>query len=142
MLVGEILERKRYLSNKLWCVNKYLNNIIDLSNDNKSSEYSKILDYKFKLLNKIRSYDILLNNLNNNTNIDIDDVSLSVSDSLLLLRVLKDKLDTYEQIIVNDKSCTIDIFDLLDKNDDIFEKYMTVKTLISISDFNVVWDGK
>ncbi len=134
MKVKELLIRKKFLANKLSDLEIYLNTLLSVDREDKAALYSKVINYKFKLLSEIRQYKIILDNLNRSTIIVVDDVELSVYEVLLLLSTLKEKIDTFSLIIREDKSASLDVFSLLEKREVLTEEYSSIYFALINSD--------
>ena len=141
MEVREILLRRQQLVDKLSEVDVILTNIKDIDVDNRKNLYSKLINIKFELLSKIRSHSILLDSLNNETTINIDGTDLSVYEALHLLNTLKQKIETFSSIIIDDSAQTLDIFDLFNKKDKLLEEYTNIYLAVLRSDLQTVWEG-
>ncbi len=141
MEVREILLRRTFLVKKLEEVDKVLSNINNLELDNKQSIYTKLINIKFELLSKIRSHTILLDNLNNETIINIDGTEISVYEALHLLDTLEHKINTFSSIILNDSSKTFDVFDIFNKKDVLLDEYINIYLAVLRSDLKTVWEG-
>lgn len=140
MTVREILLRRKILCNKLKEVDKVIKTLKDMSSENKDTLYTKLINYKFDLLSKIRSHTILLDKLNNDTNIKINGTELSVYEALHLLKTFSHKIATFSSIIIDD-SKSLNMFDLIDKKDKLLEEYINIYLAVQESDINTVWEG-
>ncbi|MBV5346648.1 hypothetical protein JZU46_00225 [bacterium] len=125
---------------KLEEVDKVIVTLKDLSSDNKDTLYTKLINHKFDLLSKIRSHTILLDKLNNDTNITIDGTELSVYEALHLLKTFRHKIDTFSSIIIDDAK-SLNIFDLMDKKDKLLEEYIDIYMAVQDSDINTIWEN-
>lgn len=139
MNVNEIIERRKYLSNKLLIVDNYIASLKGLEVSKRVSLYSKAINYKFELLSKIRSHTILVDSLNKEALIEINGTEISVYEALHLLNTLKAKMDTFGALIENDP--TIDVFSTIEKQDMLFEEYINIYLEVLNSDASTVWES-
>jgi hypothetical protein len=140
MLVSEIVLRRKFLKTKLDIIDRYINAISKSSSEIKGDLYTKAINEKFGLLSKIRSHDILLDDLNRGTVINIDDTNVSIYEALHLTDTLEEKINTFKAIIDRDNSKSLDAFALLDKIDIIFEEYINIHMAILSSDILTDWE--
>ena len=141
MLLSEILLRKRYLDSKLKTINKYITYISSIESSRTPELYTNAVSYKFELLSKIRSHNILIDNLNKETYIKVSNVELSVFEAIYLLRTLETKLKTFTDFIESKASISVDIATLFSKNDILFEEYQSIYLAVLHSDLITKWEG-
>ena len=140
MILSEILIRKRNLDRKLKAIDtyiKYLNSLEVVS----AERYTSAINYKFDLLSKVRSHNILIENINKDTIINVGGVELSVFDALHLLKTLEDKMQTFIDSVVSPASMSFDLHDLFSKYDSLFEEYQRIYLAVLQSDLTTTWEG-
>lgn len=140
MILSEILIRKRNLDRKLKTIDtyiKYLNSLEVVS----AERYTSAINYKFDLLSKVRSHNILIENINTDTIINVGGVELSVFDALHLLKTLEDKMQTFIDAVTSPASMSFDLHDLLSKYDALFEEYQRIYLAVLQSDLTTTWEG-
>lgn len=141
MFLSEIVLRKRYLEYKLQTVDVYINNLSSSTSNNASDLLTNAISYKFELLSKIRSHNILICNLNKETFINVSGVKLSVFEAMYLLKTLESKLETFTNLIQSEAAATIDIVAVFSKNDSLFDEYQNIYLTVLQSDLITKWEG-
>lgn len=141
MFLSEIVLRKRYLEYKLDTINSYIENLSGTNLSTTSDLLTNAISYKFDLLSKIRSHNILISNLNKETFITVGDVELSVFEALYLLKTLENKLDTFTTLLKSEAAASIDIRAIFNKNDSLFEEYQNIYLTVLQSDLITKWEG-
>jgi len=141
MFLSEIVLRKRYLEYKLDTINSYIYNLSTINSSNTSELLTNAISYKFDLLSKIRSHNILISTLNNETFIDINGVELSVFEAMHLLKTLETKLNTFTNLLKSGAASTIDVAAVFSKNDSLFDEYQNIYLAVLQSDLITKWEG-
>lgn len=141
MFLSEIVLRKRYLEYKLQTVDVYINNLSNTTSNNASDLLTNAISYKFELLSKLRSHNILICNLNKETFINVSGIELSVFEAMYLLKTLENKLETFTNLIKSEAAATIDIVAVFSKNDSLFDEYQNIYLTVLQSDLITKWEG-
>jgi len=143
MYLSEIVLRKRYLEYKLDTIDKYIHNICNMcTNTNTSTDLlTGAISYKFDLLSKIRSHNVLISNLNKETFINVSGVELSVFEAMHLLKTLESKLDTFTKLIKSEAASSLDALTIFSKNDILFDEYQNIYLTVLQSDLITKWEG-
>lgn len=141
MNVKEIIIRRKFIISKINEVDKVLLLLKDKNLDNKGTLYTKLINYKFDLLNKIRNYNLILAKLNTETSATLEEVTLTINELLQLLKTAEDKINTLSTVI-SDGSCDVlDVFSLMDKKDQLVEEYINIYKALQTSDIETVWEN-
>ena len=141
MFLSEIVLRKKYLESKLDSINMYIDTLSTNTQRNTSELLTNAVSYKFELLSKIRSHNILINNLNKDTYINIGGVELSVFEAMYLLRTLENKMQTFTNLIKSESAINIDVYAIFNKNDSLFDEYQNIYLTVLQSDLITKWEG-
>ena len=141
MLIKEILFRRRFLDNKLFDINNYIEVLSGLEVNNKTDLYNKAIEEKFALLSKIQSHEVLLQTQNSSNTIKIGTNELLVCDVVKLRDTLFNKIDTFNVIIRHGDFKVVSIFNLMAQRDDLFEEYIVLKNAIEKSDAVTEWQA-
>lgn len=143
MFFHDIIKRKEYLDKKLKDVSNFIKSLkeLDIDVDSKALLYNKALDLKFKLLNKIRSHEVLIQNLSEETAVTIGDETMSLYEAEQLLSTIEAKIETVENILLGGDLKVINFFSLLEQRDQLFEEHMVLYTAVYRSIANKEWSG-
>lgn len=147
MYLSEIVLRKRYLEYKLDTIDKYIHNICNMcastitSTSTSTDLLTGAISYKFDLLSKIRSHNVLISNLNKETFINVSGVELSVFEAMHLLKTLESKLDTFTKLIKSEAASSLDALTIFSKNDILFDEYQNIYLTVLQSDLITKWEG-
>ena len=141
MNITELLLRKRQLEAKLAITNKYLDFISNSSTDIQPKLTSAI-KYKFELLSKIRSHEVLLDRLNTETTILVGGIEISVKEALYLMHTLELKIATFNNLVKSPSAINIDVLDIMSKIDALFEEYLSIYKAVKHSDSLLDLSGK
>lgn len=143
MFFHDIIKRKEYLDKKLKDVSDFLKSLkeLDISVESKALLYNKAIDLKFKLLNKIRSHEVLIQSLSEETTVDIGNETMSLYEAEQLINTIEAKIETVESILLDGDLNVINFFSLLEQRDQLFEEYMVLYTSVYRSIANKEWSG-
>lgn len=141
MLVEEINLRKTYYKDQMEEVDKLLSSLGDLGGvTDKSILYNKLINKKFDLVSKIMKYEVILDESNRETIIDLDGTSISIYEALKLLKSIRSKLDTFTSVISGDKTLSLDIFTIMQQRDAMFEEYIKILMAVTSSNILTEWE--
>ena len=138
MTIKELLLRKSFILDKISIIDKYIKGLPDAVTSDKSKLYSLAINYKFELLHKLRSYELLLDTLNKDNTIELNGEVLTIYEALCVLKTLESKMSTLKDVMLNDTDKVLDTFNLLTKYEDIFEEIVIIKTAILSSDLKEI----
>jgi len=130
MFLHEIEERKKHIELKIKYVDLYLQRLVNLQTNNKEAQYNRALDYKFSLLSKLRSHNILIQNLYETTTLTIGDSTITLYEAQQLLSTVENKLKTVESIINKDDFLIVDFFKFIENYDSLIEEYILLYSSI------------
>jgi hypothetical protein len=127
VIIKEVLDRYRFIKKKISVIDEHIKSISD------SDKYNVAVDIKFKLLSKLQSHRVLIDEQNNINFIDVSTNKISVSDAIAIRNTLKLKIDTFMEI-------SKDFPSIISKMDDVFNEFMVIDNAIQKSDTTVEWD--
>lgn len=139
MFVSEIVLRKYFLEQKLRGIENYILSLKNQGSSDKGELYSKAMQLQFDLLSKIRSHDMLLDELNRETFVQVGEASISVYEVMLLIKTLRRKIDTLDAVANAAASGFIDIHSIYKEKDALVEEYIVLKLKIQESDNITEW---
>lgn len=144
MLLQEVIARKEYLDLKLVDVESYIDKLEDLNIQGKGDLYNKVITEKFTLLNKIRSHEVLIDDLYRTNYVTIGESEINLYESKALLDTLIEKIETFDNIIDKGDMQCLDLFSLLKQRDSLFEEYIILYNTVKVSEASVNWvkEGK
>jgi hypothetical protein len=141
MYIYEIVKRRQFVKTKLENVDNFIHKLETVSINDKAQYYNKALDLKFKLLNKLRSHDTLLQEQNLNHLVTIGQEQLTVYDAVQLRKTINIKIRTLDTIIAKGDFTVINIFSLIEQRDQLFEEFTLLDTAILKSDLTEFWEN-
>jgi hypothetical protein len=141
MYIYEIVKRRQFVKTKLENVDNFIHKLETVSINDKAQYYNKALDLKFKLLNKLRSHDTLLQEQNLNHLVTIGQEQLTVYDAVQLRKTINIKIRTLDTIIAKGDFTVINIFSLIEQRDQLFEEFTLLDTAILKSDLTELWEN-
>ena len=133
MLVGELILRRRILKKNIEDIRKYLNRKEETSS---RATYNDFIDKLFGLIEQVRSHDVILNRTNEATKLVLGKNEISVSDGIYLRETILKKINVLSSMIEHNTTRDLDIFNLIEQRDKLFEEYVYLSTLISESDWS------
>ena len=142
MLLQEVLARKEYLDLKLVDVENYLDKLETLNIQGKGDLYNKVISEKFTLLNKIRSHEVLIDELSKSNYVTIGKSEINLYEAKALLDTSIEKIETFDHIIDKGDMEYLDLFSLLTQRDSLFEEYIILYNTVKISEASITWDNK
>ena len=91
------------------------------------------------LLDKYRSHLILINRVNNETNIMVAESKLSLANAIIILKTVRKKIDILNSLIEKD-DCTLDIINLINNRDKLLEEYTAISKEIQAQEWRIEID--
>jgi len=133
MLVGELILRKRVLKRNIEDVKKYLARKEETSS---RATYTDFIDQLFGYIEQVRSHEVILNRSNEETNIELGEKKINVSDAVHIREAIFKKINVISSMIENNTTRDLDIFNLITERDKLFEEYLYISTLVNKSDWS------
>lgn len=121
MVLAEVLIEKNNLKSKIKQLKGYLFRIATENPSFTDKATSKLLD----LMDKYRSHLILINKINNETNVSIGGSTVNLANAILIVKTMENKIDFINQLI-DKENIVLDVFDLMDQRDKLLEEYTTI----------------
>jgi hypothetical protein len=121
MVLAEVLIEMQNLNQKIRQLEDYLYRTASQDATLADKATTKLLN----LLDKHRSHLILINKVNNNTEVVIGYSKVSLANAILITKTMKRKIDLLDSMIEND-DCKLDVFALLESRDTLLEEYTTI----------------
>jgi len=121
MVLAEVLIEKDNLKTKIKQLEDYLFRIAIVDSKFADRATGKLLD----LIDKYRSHLILINKVNNETNVSIGGSNVSLANAILIVKTMKRKIDLIDDLIESE-NVVLDIFDLMDQRDKLLDEYTTI----------------
>jgi hypothetical protein len=129
MFLGELLLRKESMKDQIDELKAYIRN------DVSKGEVTAALEKLFKLEDKLQAYNITLNKVNNQTEINIGETGISVVNAILLRDTIERKINTLTMLI--EISSNVNVLSLIDQRNKFLEEYILFDRVINISDWKV-----
>ena len=134
MVLAEILMEKRNLKLKIKQLEDYLNRIADNNATLADEATIKLLE----LLDKYRSHLILINEVNNNTEVPIGSSKVSLANAVLITKTMKSKIDLLNSLIEGDN--VLDIFSLMEQRDRLLDEHTTISNGLRVIEWSTEID--
>lgn len=133
MLVGELIIRRQLIKKNLEDVKRYLAKKEETTS---RSTYNDFIDQLFAYLEQLKSHTVLLNRSNESTMLTIGKNEISVADAVYLKESILNKISILSSMIEHNTTRDLDIFNLIEQRDKIFEEYVYLATIINESDWS------
>ncbi len=130
MVLAEVLIEMKNLDKKIKQLEDYLYRVVDQDAKLADKVTIKLLD----LLDKYRSHLILINNINNNTEVSIGGSKVSLANAIIITKTMERKIELIDSLIENYRSI-LDVFSLIEQRDGLMEEY----TMISNELKSIEW---
>jgi len=132
MVLAEILIEKHNLEKRMEQLGRYMHKMAYVSAEQTDKATKKLLD----LMDKHRSHLIMINKVNNSTEIAIGDSKVSLANAILIAKTMERKVELLDGLIDNcDGDSVLNIFSLTEQRDKLMEEC----TLISNSIESLEW---
>jgi len=109
MVLAEVLIEMRNLKHKINQLRDYLFKIADNNATLADTATIKLLD----LLDKHRSHLILINEINNSTEVSIGGSTVSLANAIIIIKTIKCKIDLLNSLVETEES-VLDVFSLME----------------------------
>ncbi len=130
MLLGELLTRKENVKQQIDELNDHL---MDVDMREKVNE---VISDLFELHDKLQSYKVAINNVNNSNKIKVSKSDVSITNAIHLRQTTKMKIDILTDLISNlDKSLSIS--NLMEQRNNLLEEYILLDNAISGSNWSI-----
>lgn len=121
MVLAEVLIEKDNIKSKMRQLYDYLNRIATVNSESANQATTKLLD----LIDKYRSHLILINKINNDTEVSIGDSKVSLANAILIIDTMEWKINLLNDLIDVEDS-TLDVFSLMDQRDKLLSEYTAI----------------
>jgi len=121
MVLAEVLIEMRNLKHKINQLRDYLFKIADNNATLADTATIKLLD----LLDKHRSHLILINEINNSTEVSIGGSTVSLANAIIIIKTIKCKIDLLNSLVETEES-VLDVFSLMEQRNKLLEEYTTI----------------
>ncbi len=132
MVLAEILIETKSLEKRINQLMVYINSVSSRNSETTDRAMKKLLS----LLDKHRSHLILLNKINNETEISVGDSQLSLANAIIILKTINSKIAMLDSLIDN-KDCALDIIDLMEQRDKLLEEYTVISKEIKYQEWRI-----
>jgi hypothetical protein len=130
MLLGELLTRKENVKQQIDELN---NHLMDVDMREKVNE---VISDLFELHDKLQSYKVAINNVNNNNKIKVSKSDVSITNAIHLRQTTKMKIDILTNLISNlDRSLSIS--NLMEQRNNLLEEYILLDNAINGSNWSI-----
>jgi hypothetical protein len=121
MVLAEVLVEMSNLKQKIEQLEDHLYRTASQDTEAANMATSKLLN----LLDKHRSYLILINKVNNDTEVSIGDQKVSLANAILITKTIYRKVDLLNSLIEGNQN-QLDVFDLMEQRDKLLDEYTTI----------------
>ena len=132
MVLAEILIETKSLEKRINQLMVYINSVSSRNSETTDRAMKKLLS----LLDKHRSHLILLNKINNETEISVGDSQLSLANAIIILKTINSKIAMLDSLIDNE-DCALDIIDLMEQRDKLLEEYTVISKEIKYQEWRI-----
>jgi len=135
MVLAEILIETENLKKKIKQLMVYMNSVSSRNSEITDQANTKLLS----LLDKHRSYLILINEVNNKTEISVGGATLSLANAIIITQTTKKKIDILNMLIDNE-NCVLDVIAIIDNRDKLLEEYTAIYKEIKYQEWRIEID--
>jgi len=135
MVLAEVLIEMRNLSRKIMQLEDYLHRIMSQNAKLADDATTKLLD----LLDKYRSHLILINRINNDTEVSIGGSKVSLANAILITKTMERKIALLDSLL-EDPYGVLDVFSLMDQRDQLMDEYTTISNSLKAIEWGVEVD--
>ena len=135
MVLAEILIETENLKKKIKQLMVYMNSVSSRNSEITDQANTKLLS----LLDKHRSYLILINEINNKTEVSVGGATLSLANAIIITQTTKKKIDILNMLIDNE-NCVLDVIAIIDNRDKLLEEYTAIYKEIKYQEWRIEID--
>jgi len=137
MVLAEVLIEKLNLEKKIQQLERFLYRMSNVSAEQTDKAVKKMLE----LLDKHRSHLILLNKVNNETEVTIGDSTVSLANAVLIIKTMEKKIELLDDLIDNcAENSVLDIFNLMEQRDKLLEECTLISNNVSFLEWSTEVD--
>ena len=135
MVLAEVLTELFNIKYKMSQLEHYLCRVSSIDASMSDEATTKLLD----LMDKHRSHLMMINKLNNSTEVTIGKTEVSLADALLIANTMKRKIDLLNTLI-NNKDCKLDVLSLMAQRDKLLNEYTAISSGLKIVEWGTEVD--
>lgn len=135
MVLAEILIEMNNLKKRISQLKFYIEKVSSHDSKSTDSAITKLLG----LLDKYRSHLILINRINNETNVSIGESKLSLANAILILKTIENKIKLLDGLIENE-NCVLDVLNTIEQRDKLLDEYTAIYKEIKHQEWSVEID--
>jgi len=135
MVLAEVLAEMQNLKQKISQLESYLHRIADNNATLADTATTKLLD----LLDKHRSHLILINKMNNSTEVSIGSSKVVLANAIIITKTMERKIDLLNALIENENG-VLDVFSLMEQRDKLLEEHTTISNGLKVIEWGTVID--
>jgi len=135
MVLAEVLIEMRNLKQRISQLEDYLHRLADNNATLADTATIKLLD----LLDKHRSHLILINKMNNTTEVSIGSSKVVLANAIIITKTMKRKIDLLNALIENENG-VLDVFSLMEQRDKLLEEHTTISNELKVIEWSTVID--
>lgn len=137
MVLAEVLIEKFNLEKRIQQLERFLYRMSNVSAEQTDKAVRKLLE----LLDKHRSHLILLNRINNETEVTIGDSKVSLANAILIIKTMEKKIELLDDLIDNcAENSVLDIFNLMEQRDKLLEECTLISNNVTALEWSVEVD--
>ena len=121
MVLAEVLIEMRNLEARITQLEDFLHHAATRDAKLADRANTKLLD----LLDKHRSHLILVNKINNETDVSIGDSTVSLANAILITKTMRRKIELLNSLIESE-DVLLDVLSLMEQRDKLLEEYDTI----------------
>jgi len=133
MLVGELLLRIKILKKNIKDIKRHLAN---KEENNSNNSYNDFISQLFAHIEQLRSYTTILMRSNESSKISVGNKEVTISDAVSLKKAITHKIEILSSMIENNTNRDLNIFNLIEERDKLFEEYIYLMSLINDNDWS------
>jgi len=126
MVLAEVLIEMKILKRKI----KQLENFLHRTADHNATLADRATTELLSLLDKHRSHLILINRINNSTEVSIGSSKVSLANAILITKTMGRKIDLLNSLIEEDN--VLDVFSLMEQRDRLLDEYTTISNGLKV----------
>ena len=129
MLIAELLLRKENLKLQMDELKRYL------STEKAAGDVNKATNVIFELEDRLQQYIVALSISNHEAMIQVGKSQVNIATAIILRNTTQKKINVLTELI--DTNINIDIFNLMEQRNSLFEEYILLDKAIKASDWKV-----
>ena len=130
MLLGELLTRKESIKQQ---IDELYNYLLDADVRGKVNE---VINNLFELHDKLQSYKVAINNINNSNKIKVGKSDVSIANAIQLRQTTMLKIDVLTDLIAH-LDGSLSISNLIEQRSNLFEEYILLDNAINDNDWSI-----